>query len=205
LINNAIHPGEPDGINASLIWIDQWINQGKPSKTKNGESLPVIAFIPAYNIGGMMNRSTSSRANQNGPEEYGWRNSGTIFNANILPYLVDYCREELDVETGDDGKVYKTTYGIERIPDIMAMVEMQHYREGLNVDRLIALGALVAFAKVQEANRGIMKRFEDTGKKSLDNSKNLYKFTNNSPFRHMGKGEGNIGERPPRNPFKNLR
>jgi len=25
LINNAIHPGEPDGINASLIWGDEWI------------------------------------------------------------------------------------------------------------------------------------------------------------------------------------
>ena len=141
---------------------------------------------------------------QHGPEEYGWRNTGTVFSANILPYLVDYCREELDIETGDDGKVYKTTYGIERIPDVMAMVEMQHYREGLNVDRLIALGALIAFAKVQEANRGIMKRFEDTGKKSLDNSKNLYKFTN-SPFRHIGMGQGSLDRKPPRNPYKNLR
>ena len=141
---------------------------------------------------------------QHGPEEYGWRNTGTVFSANILPYLVDYCREELDVETGEDGKIYKTTYGIERIPDVMAMVEMQHYREGLNVDRLIALGALIAFAKVQEANRGIMKRFEDTGKKSLDNSKNLYKFTN-SPFRHIGMGQGTLGKKPPRNPYKNLR
>ncbi len=82
LINNAIHPGEPDGINASLIWIDQWISQGKPSKTKNGESLPVIAFIPAYNIGGMMNRSTSSRANQNGPEEYGFRGNARNLDLN---------------------------------------------------------------------------------------------------------------------------
>ena len=30
LINNAIHPGEPDGINACLIWLDQWIKAGKP-------------------------------------------------------------------------------------------------------------------------------------------------------------------------------
>jgi hypothetical protein len=82
LINNAIHPGEPDGINASLIWIDQWINHGKPSKTKNGESLPVIAFIPAYNVGGMMNRSTSSRANQNGPEEYGFRGNARNLDLN---------------------------------------------------------------------------------------------------------------------------
>jgi hypothetical protein len=137
-------------------------------------------------------------------EEYGWRNTGTLFKSHILPYLIDFCKEELDTEIKDDGSVVRTTYGIERIPDIMAMIEMTHYREGLNVDRLIALGALIAFAKVQEANRGIMKRIDRTDKKSLEKSKNLHKFTNN-PFRHIGMGHGNIGGRPPRNPFKNIR
>ncbi len=82
LINNAIHPGEPDGINACLIWLDQWIAQGKPLEAKNGDKLPVIAFIPAYNVGGMMNRSSTSRANQNGPEEYGFRGSTRNFDLN---------------------------------------------------------------------------------------------------------------------------
>jgi hypothetical protein len=82
LINNAIHPGEPDGINACLIWLDQWIAQGKPLETKDGKKLPVIAFIPAYNVGGMMNRSSTSRANQNGPEEYGFRGSTRNFDLN---------------------------------------------------------------------------------------------------------------------------
>ena len=141
---------------------------------------------------------------QHGAEEYGWRNTGTLFRQHILPYLIDFCREEVNVETKDDGTVVKTTYGIERIPDIMAMVEMQQYREGLNVDRLIALGALIAFAKVQEANRGLKKRIDRTDKKSLEKSKNLYKFTN-SPFRHIGMGGGRSGSRPPRNPFKNIR
>ena len=141
---------------------------------------------------------------QHGAEEYGWRNTGTMFKTHILPYLIDYCKEEVDVETKDDGTIVKTTYGIERIPDGMAMVEMQQYREGLNVDRLIALGALIAFAKVQEANRGLKKRIDRTDKKSLEKSKNLYKFTN-SPFRHIGMGGGKSGNRPPRNPFKNIR
>jgi hypothetical protein len=77
LINNAIHPGEPDGINAMLLWIEECILTGK--KTKN---LPVIAFIPAYNIGGMMNRSSTSRANQNGPEEYGFRGNARNLDLN---------------------------------------------------------------------------------------------------------------------------
>lgn len=77
LINNAIHPGEPDGVNAMLLWLEDWIKSGK--KTKN---LPVIAFIPAYNIGGMMNRSSTSRANQNGPAEYGFRGNARNFDLN---------------------------------------------------------------------------------------------------------------------------
>jgi hypothetical protein len=82
LINNAIHPGEPDGINACLIWLDQWIKAGKPLKSRDGLDLPVVAFIPAYNVGGMYNRSSTSRANQNGPEEYGFRGSAKNLDLN---------------------------------------------------------------------------------------------------------------------------
>nr|WP_294860378.1 M14 family zinc carboxypeptidase [uncultured Fluviicola sp.] len=77
LINNAIHAGEPDGVNACLLWVEEWIKKGK--KTAN---LPVIAIIPAYNIGGMMNRSSSSRANQDGPEEYGFRGNAQNLDLN---------------------------------------------------------------------------------------------------------------------------
>jgi len=82
LINNAIHPGEPDGINACLIWLDQWIRAGKPLKNSAGDDLQVIAFIPAYNVGGMYNRSGTSRANQNGPEAYGFRGSAKNLDLN---------------------------------------------------------------------------------------------------------------------------
>jgi hypothetical protein len=77
LINNAIHAGEPDGVNACLIWIDNWIKNGK--KTKD---LPVIAIIPAYNVGGMFNRNSTSRANQDGPEEYGFRGDAQNLDLN---------------------------------------------------------------------------------------------------------------------------
>ncbi|WP_343632565.1 M14 family zinc carboxypeptidase [Fluviicola sp.] len=77
LINNAIHAGEPDGVNACLLWIEEWIRKGK--KTKD---LPVIAIIPAYNVGGMMNRSSSGRANQDGPEEYGFRGNAQNLDLN---------------------------------------------------------------------------------------------------------------------------
>lgn len=76
LINNAIHPGEPDGINACLIWINDWIENGKPA------DIPTVAIIPAYNVGGMMNRSSTSRANQVGPEEYGFRGNAQNLDLN---------------------------------------------------------------------------------------------------------------------------
>ena len=76
LINNAIHPGEPDGVNACLIWINAWIKNGK------SKDIPVIGIIPAYNVGGMMNRSGTSRANQDGPEEYGFRGNAKNLDLN---------------------------------------------------------------------------------------------------------------------------
>ncbi|MEY4351568.1 MAG: hypothetical protein RL078_1647 [Bacteroidota bacterium] len=82
LINNAIHAGEPDGINACLIWLDQWILAGKPTLDQDKRPLPVIAFIAAYNVGGMMNRNYKSRANQNGPEAYGFRGSAKNLDLN---------------------------------------------------------------------------------------------------------------------------
>lgn len=77
MINNGIHPGEPDGINACLIWINDWIKAGK-----NTENMPVIGIIPSYNVGGMINRSSSSRANQEGPDEYGFRGNAQNLDLN---------------------------------------------------------------------------------------------------------------------------
>jgi hypothetical protein len=77
LINNAIHPGEPDGVNACLSILNDWINNGKQTR-----GAPVLAIIPAYNVGGMMVRSGTSRANQNGPEEYGFRGNAQNLDLN---------------------------------------------------------------------------------------------------------------------------
>ena len=143
-------------------------------------------------------------ANRNVFQEYGWKNVGTLFKGNILSYGIEYTKEELDHETKENGDIVKTVYGIERIPDIMLLREMQAYRDGLNVDRLVAFCSLIAFAKVQQSNRGFSKRIEVT-KENLDNSQKFSKL-NYSPFRHIGNSKGNgPSMRPPRNPFKNMR
>lgn len=143
-------------------------------------------------------------SNKNVYQDYGWKNTGTLFKANMLSYLIEFLKEEIDVETKEDGTIVRTAYGIERIPDPMALKEMESYTDDLNVDRLVSLAALIAFAKVQQANRGIRKRVEILDKKHLEKSENLYKL-NNNPFRHIGMGGGSTGKRPPRNPFKNIR
>ena len=145
-------------------------------------------------------------ANANVFQEYGWRNTGTLFKSHMLSYAIDFLKEELDQEVKPDGEIVKTVYGVERIPDPMLLTEMAAYQEGLNVDRLVSFAALIAFAKVQQANRGYKKRYEETDKvKKLDNT-NKFSKLNMSPFRHIGsKGSAFNNMRLPKQPFRNLR
>ena len=77
LINNGIHAGESDGIDASMqLFRDLALN--KTSIPKN----VVLVAIPVYNIGGCLNRNSTTRVNQNGPEEYGFRGNGRNFDLN---------------------------------------------------------------------------------------------------------------------------
>ncbi|MNK37805.1 Zinc carboxypeptidase [compost metagenome] len=76
LINNGIHPGEPEGIDASMMLARDLIK---------GKKLPknvVICIIPLYNIDGSFNRTGTSRANQNGPVAYGFRGNGKNLDLN---------------------------------------------------------------------------------------------------------------------------
>jgi hypothetical protein len=71
LINNGIHPGESDGVDASLKLAYDMLSN--PSAYKNFLDKCNIAIIPVYNIDGYLNRSPYHRANQNGPVEQGFR------------------------------------------------------------------------------------------------------------------------------------
>jgi len=78
-INNGIHPGEPDGIDATL-WLVQDILTD-PKKAALLERL-VLVIIPVYNIDGALVRNSSLRASQNGPAEYGFRGNGQNLDLN---------------------------------------------------------------------------------------------------------------------------
>jgi hypothetical protein len=144
-------------------------------------------------------------ANANVFQEYGWKNTGTLFKAHLLSYGIEYTKEELDVETKPDGTIVRTKYGIERIPDPMLIYEMREYAEGVNVDRLVSFVALVAFMRIQQSNRGYAKRvIMDEASKNLQKSNNLYKL-NSSPFRNIGRGKLVNGEIFRKSPFKNFK
>jgi len=79
LINNAIHPGEPDGVDASMLLAHD-LMENKAYKSLLSKTSIII--IPFYNIGGALNRNSYSRANQNGPEEYGFRGNAQNLDLN---------------------------------------------------------------------------------------------------------------------------
>ncbi len=75
LVNNGIHPGEPEGIDASMMWVRELLAK---------KTLPpnvVLCVVPVYNVDGMLNRGVS-RINQNGPNSYGFRANSRNYDLN---------------------------------------------------------------------------------------------------------------------------
>jgi hypothetical protein len=80
MINNGIHPGEPEGIDASLKFADD-ILRNKDGLTQLLENT-VIIIIPVYNIGGHLNRSAYNRSGQTTPYETGFRGNAKNLDLN---------------------------------------------------------------------------------------------------------------------------
>ncbi|MBB3836674.1 hypothetical protein FHS57_000656 [Runella defluvii] len=75
LVNNGIHPGEPEGIDASMMWARELLEK---------KALPanvVLCIVPVYNVDGALNRGVS-RINQNGPTTYGFRANSRNYDLN---------------------------------------------------------------------------------------------------------------------------
>ncbi len=79
LIQACIHAGESDGKDAGMMLIRDI------AVRKQLESLlehVTILFIPIFNVDGHMRFGPYNRANQNGPEEMGWRTTAVNLNLN---------------------------------------------------------------------------------------------------------------------------
>ena len=77
LINNGIHPGESDGIDATMLLYRDLASGKIPTPQKT-----VVVTIPVYNVGGALNRNSTTRANQNGPDSYGFRGNAKNYDLN---------------------------------------------------------------------------------------------------------------------------
>ncbi len=77
LINNGIHPGESDGIDASMMLLRDLAEAKIPAPAN-----VIVAVIPVYNIGGALNRNSTTRTNQNGPKSYGFRGNARNYDLN---------------------------------------------------------------------------------------------------------------------------
>lgn len=128
-INNGIHAGEPDGIDASMMFLRD-VLLGKiivPDQV-------VMAIVPVYNIGGHLNRGSFSRVNQNGPEEFGFRGNARNFdlnrdfikadtkNAKSFQQLFNWLKPQVFIDTHvSNGADYQ---------HVMTLISTQHNRLG---------------------------------------------------------------------------
>lgn len=79
MVQAAIHPGEPDGLDAILM-LSRDI--GITKKLFNLLEHVTILFIPIFNADGHNRMSPYNRINQNGPKEMGWRTNSLYHNLN---------------------------------------------------------------------------------------------------------------------------
>jgi len=77
--NNGIHPGEPEGIDTCMALVRDFCTQ--PQRLAALGST-VFLFIPVYNVDGCIDRQSTSRVNQLGPESFGFRGNGRHLDLN---------------------------------------------------------------------------------------------------------------------------
>ena len=127
LINNGIHPGEPEGIDATMMMLRNYLTQ--PELQKWLEKTVIVA-IPVYNIDGCLNRNSDSRSNQDGPESYGFRGNARNLdlnrdfvkcdsrNAQTFNQILQYWQPEIFVDNHtSNGADYQYT---------MTLIPTQH-------------------------------------------------------------------------------
>lgn len=78
-ITNGIHPGEPDGIDASLLLAQALLDSDQLMGLLVHTA---VCIVPVYNVSGALNRGRYSRVNQAGPQAYGFRGNAKNLDLN---------------------------------------------------------------------------------------------------------------------------
>jgi hypothetical protein len=77
--NNGIHPGEPEGVDACMALVRDFCLE--PARLA-ALGKTVFLFVPLYNVDGSLNRANTSRVNQDGPEQFGFRGNSRHLDLN---------------------------------------------------------------------------------------------------------------------------
>lgn len=77
--NNGIHPGEPEGVDGCMALVRDFCVQ--PERLA-ALGKTVFLFVPLYNVDGSLNRANTSRVNQEGPEQFGFRGNSRHLDLN---------------------------------------------------------------------------------------------------------------------------
>lgn len=196
---------DPNKTNEKLLKIVKWYNARCICENNvNSFILYCISknaqgyLIPCNEL--MFRKDLSLTPTTSKSQCYGWSNDGSKFKDLILPMLIEFLTEEIAADFDDEGTKTSCTLGINRIPDLMAMEEMSKYNPTLNVDRIIALGALVAYVKIQDANKITIIEREPT---NLEKNKDFHKLDKRA-FNNIGRSKSYSSKRTYRG-FKNLR
>lgn len=97
------------------------------------------------------------RTNKSVFNPYGFKMNETI-KTYFIDIIYDYITDPIDEIKKSDGTVYKTVYGVERIPDLGFLEELKMFRDDLNVDRFVAFAAGLALMKAfRKHNLGVSK------------------------------------------------
>src|SRR5690606_8008634 len=112
LINNGIHPGEPDGIDATMI-LYRDLAMGKVKNPIN----TVIDNIPVYNIGGEVNRNDHTTSNQSGPESYGFMGNACNYDldSDFLKTDTRNSRNFAEIFQKENTDVFVENHGSNRV------------------------------------------------------------------------------------------
>ena len=79
MVQSCIHAGEPDGKDATMIFLRDMVIGKKNIGLLDDVS---FLFVPVFNVDGHENFTALNRINQNGPEELGTRNTSQQLNLN---------------------------------------------------------------------------------------------------------------------------
>ncbi len=132
LLEACIHPGEPEGKDAGLLFFRNLAILGQHRDLLEHVS---VLFIPIVNPDGHERFGPYNRINQNGPEEMGWRTTATNLNLNrdfmkadapetvawlslFNRWIPDFF---MDIHTTDGADYqYVITYGVENFGNMDA-------------------------------------------------------------------------------------